>query len=1144
MQSPSWHAARQDTNFGKINYLDNLQLMFTIQEVFPRQVGCAWSHRSVARLRKHVPFIIFGLLPVACAGCGGAGGSARLQPPPTPAADFSIALSSTSLSLSQGATGPPVTVSVSGQNGFTGAVQVTLAGLPTGVASNPSSPFNIASGANAAVVFGAATNAATGNFTITAQGASGSLSHSAILALAVQASSAALLPRTTYTRTDAVAAFDDPLGEPRHRRIAYDAANKHVFVANRAMNRVEVFFTADQTRVAQITVPAASSADLAADGATLWVGTATEQAVAIDTATLKVKSRNSIQPLSPIPSTVFDRPEELLSMSTGKIMVRLRQSAAAQSLLAIWDPVANTLTNLTSLEPALFQNGLGAMARSGDHGKLIVAANDASGEAAIFDANGAVVAGSHGFGAGTIPLVAANPDGTRFSVEFVSAGATQLFLLDAAFNQVASPVSFSTQGLSFSRDGNFLYASESAAGPPLVAVFDGHTMQPIGQVSDASIQGVHSEIEEADETQLLFGIANRGVSFVDAAKPTTFPSSVPSFASAPVAQPSQGPITGGTATVLAGQNFESTAQIKFGQQIAPAPTVSPTQIQATAPPSVVNGAVNVTGYFPGGWLALAPDAFSYAPQILEVLPNAGSQAGGDAIQIYGYGFGSDATQITAKIGGAAATVQKVENVASIAPSLDLDATFPFPLQRLTLLTPPGTPGQADVAVTSAAGGTISARAFQYIQSVKVFAKPALYKFVLYDQKRQWLYLSNTDHVDVFDLAAAQFHVTGINPPGGPPPNAALRGLSLTPDASQLVVADFGAQSIYLLNPDAGTGTAVPVGGVAGFLNSGPARVAATSTQTVFVAISGEGSSSGVCSSCLSQLNLSASPPTVQPAPQPEVTGLTGAPLVQGNATGDTVFLAYDAAPGGPVGTWSAAAPNQFAVSVAKESAVDLTAASDGTIFASRASAGAELRGATLTLTATMASPELEQIPARVLVPGLALHPTGALLYQPFLTGPAPAAPPATGIQGGIDILDAHTGRLRLRIFLPEPLATLSTDVDALHGGFLTVDETGQRIFALTTSGLTVIQLASVPLSIGTISPASAPVAGGTMLTIRGSGFQSGATATIGGKSATTNFVDMNTLTVPTPPLPAGPQQILITNPNGDSYTLDAACTAN
>ena len=65
-----------------------------------------------------------------------------------------------------------------------------------------------------------------------------------------------------------------------------------------------------------------------------------------------------------------------------------------------------------------------------------------------------------------------------------------------------------------------------------------------------------------------------------------------------------------------------------------------------------------------------------------------------------------------------------------------------------------------------------------------------------------------------------------------------------------------------------------------------------------------------------------------------------------------------------------------------------------------------------------------------------------------------------------------------------------------------------------------------------------------MLTIRGSGFQSGAIATIGGKNAAVVFVDMNTLTLTTPLLAPGPQPITITNPSGDSYARDAAFTAN
>src|SRR3984893_11077263 len=571
-------------------------MLFTLRES-TRQLR---SYPSVGDVPKHMRNSAFIPLLLVCAGCGSGGGgsSANVQPPPTLSPDFAITVSSTSLSISQGSTSAPITISVAVQNGFTGKVQVSLTGTPNGVVSNPASPFTIAAGANTAVVLGATPNAATGNFTIPAQGISGSPSHSATLALSVQASAAALLPRTTYARTEAVAKLDDPPGEARHRRIAYDAAYKHLFVANRAMDRVEAFSTVDQTRVAEISVPSASSADLSADGATLWIGTITEQAIAIDTETLKVKSRYSIQLLSPVPNSAFDRPEELLPMSNGKIMMRLRQSATAQSLLAIWDPVTNTLTNLTSVAPALFQSGLGAMARTGDHTKIIVSASDATGELAIFDANGAAIAGPRSLGAGTLPLVAANPEGSRFAVEFLSASAPQIFLLDSALNQIATPVSFSAQALAFSRDGNFLYASESAAGPPLIAVFDGRTMQPIGQVADASIQGVHSEIEEADETQLLFGIANRGISFIDAAKPSALPPTVPSFASAHAAQPSQGPFTGGTATFLAGQNFESSAQIKFGQQLASAPTVSSTQMQAVAPPSVTNGAVNVIAFFP------------------------------------------------------------------------------------------------------------------------------------------------------------------------------------------------------------------------------------------------------------------------------------------------------------------------------------------------------------------------------------------------------------------------------------------------------------------------------------------------------------------------------------------------------------------
>jgi hypothetical protein len=178
------------------------------------------------------------------------------------------------------------------------------------------------------------------------------------------------------------------------------------------------------------------------------------------------------------------------------------------------------------------------------------------------------------------------------------------------------------------------------------------------------------------------------------------------------------------------------------------------------------------------------------------------------------------------------------------------------------------------------------------------------------------------------------------------------------------------------------------------------------------------------------------------------------------------------------------------------------------------------------------------------VPGIALHPSDALIYQPFLT----SAPGSAGVKGGIDILDAHSGARRLQIFLPQQFLT---DVDGLHGSFLTTDENGQRLFAITSSdgtpqntALTVVQLAAVPLGVGAITPSGVAATGGATLTIRGSGFQSATTLTINGKAASVTFKHASTLLVITPRLTPGSQQIAITNPDGETVSLDAAFIAN
>jgi hypothetical protein len=122
---------------------------------------------------------------------------------------------------------------------------------------------------------------------------------------------------------------------------------------------------------------------------------------------------------------------------------------------------------------------------------------------------------------------------------------------------------------------------------------------------------------------------------------------------------------------------------------------------------------------------------------------------------------------------------------------------------------------------------------------------------------------------------------------------------------------------------------------------------------------------------------------------------------------------------------------------------------------------------------------------------------------------------------------------RVDASLPDPV------VNAL--GPMALDETGQRIFLITNTGITVAQLAQEPLSLASATPAAA--APGTQITIRGSGFESGATVSFGDVLATATYVDADTLQVIVPAMSPGPVRITVTNADGGKYSYDALFTA-
>jgi hypothetical protein len=119
--------------------------------------------------------------------------------PPPAQADFSLAVSPQSLSLTIGGAGQPVQLSATALNGFSGTVSVALSGLPAGVTANPAS-LSLTPGSPQSVTLTAGNSAQAGNVNVVFTGTSGGLSHTATLALTVAASGVNV---TTYHNDNA-----------------------------------------------------------------------------------------------------------------------------------------------------------------------------------------------------------------------------------------------------------------------------------------------------------------------------------------------------------------------------------------------------------------------------------------------------------------------------------------------------------------------------------------------------------------------------------------------------------------------------------------------------------------------------------------------------------------------------------------------------------------------------------------------------------------------------------------------------------------------------------------------------------------------------------------------------------------------------
>jgi hypothetical protein len=530
---------------------------------------------------------------------------------------------------------------------------------------------------------------------------------------------------------------------------------------------------------------------------------------------------------------------------------------------------------------------------------------------------------------------------------------------------------------------------------------------------------------------------------------------------------------------------------------------------------------NISGgvFGPILWIALdmtstsapQPPTASNPVKIVRVVDNIGSPQGGDSIRLICTGVTSvTQNQISVSIGGAPAASVAIFNGLNMPNQV-----------FVSVKTPPGTPGLADIVLYANGGTDTAHNAFQYAASRTIFPVSTSPNFLLYDPTRNRLYASHKDQVEAIDIGS-QTMLTPLVPAAGKLANSNFSGLSLSPDGNRLYIADTGAGQIHMLNLSSpGQGLSIDVGKAIGSSGSvGPSRVVELSNGKVM------GSNGG-------QLFL------IDPATQTgdwvrdssgnQIGGFLWNSVNHGDKVlisrdGDAFFNSF-------VGLLSADSSNNFAPSVLTEWLVDASANEDGTVIG---------------VGGSSASPEIVDMNLDplglieehfdVAVPNgkssFDIHPSGALLYTAGTNTLG-----ATSYPGGtVEIDDMRLFQPAASVAFPEPFMTSGTP---LTDHTFTTDPTGKYLFGVTQSGITMMTLGILPLSIGNVQPAFIQAGTGQALTLRGSGFQPGATVTIGGAQTSVTYVDPNTLSVAAPALAAGWLDVKVSLPTGVSYTAAA-----
>jgi hypothetical protein len=867
-------------------------------------------------------------------------------------------------------------------------------------------------------------------------------------------------------------------------RTLFDPAHKVIYVTVPGLSEVVVISTSQHAIIARIPVPSAFSMDLSPDGSQLLVGggyNSNEYAspflTLIDTSTLQVTNRI---PVPLIESLYLENiPVALAWTSNGTVLMVVNEFETTGDGVLQWDPSKNSFRPRTLPVDAMMPEGL---KRSADRSKVVFFDSSTSGSnLVLYDAT------TDDFTANTVvpgPGIAVNSDGSQFAAE----GVYRLMLLDSSLNQSSTLIisSFSGSPL-FSADGTSLYVSENNG----YTVLDTTTFAPKG-----AVPAFGSTLDGIDDVGELYGTLNRGVAF------NGFPSvtNLPAILNISSITPNSGALSSPSPVTVNGDGFGTGDALYFGGQLAGGITVeSSASLTSTPPAASVPGAVDVVLTTPAGGATLAAQGYAYGPTIAYVQTNAGSTAGGTPLQIYGYGFNYESSQIQVSVGGRPAAVTRVGT-----------SSYNSPLEVISATSPSGTTGSANISVTTPAGNAVLKNGFLYY-AFSTAAGPTSTGQMLFDHGRQVLYVTddNANQVDVISPISNQ--VIGNLPSGNGP-----LGLSLTPDGSTLVVANWSSQSVSIVNIAAGTQQQI----VLNPNGTGPGSLYPTSVAVANngKALLGATDIGALDNGDLFELDLASGQMTLVSSSGLYLTSdielhpfLGGSKIWVGSGSRGGSSSMGAAIWDATSGTFTPYSVGPFPESDILDNGIVTAAGSafynpEGQLFSSAA--------------------PLDLITYPYIAYGVRLHPGGGLFFRPYTMGQTSLS--------AVGVFDVNTGTMLRQIGIPaNPGSAFDT---------MALDDTGNRIFFSSDAGIVTVNLSPFQLSIGTLSPNQGLTTGGDHVIVRGSSFQSGAVVSLGGIASATTWTDQNTLQITTPPETAGQVAVSVKNPDGSSYSVPASFT--